>query len=141
MKSKIWNFIKKYWILFVLFIGVPIILVFGYFFYYSSMKFFNYSNRENLKHTLIKTSDQVSGIILSVYADRGDSFVTLTNSNKIWFEFSENDAYKKYLLCDFLQGYDSLIKHVNSDTLFIHRHRKIYYFILGRTIKKSKQDD
>jgi len=132
-------FLKRHFVLLTIFVVVPIILVFGYFYVTSSFRLLDYLQRENKKYSLVKNQDNVTGILLSVYSDRGGSFVTLRDSTKIWFEVSENDLYDKYLLCDFLAKNDSLIKHSNNDTLFIYRQNKIYYFKLGQ-LKNRKRD-
>jgi len=124
--------LKKYWVLIILFIGVPGILLVGYIYVSSSFKILDYLQRENTKYSLIRTIDSVNGVVDSMYSDRGGSFVKLNNTAKIWFEVSENKIYDKYLLCDFLQKNDSLIKSKNNDTLFIWRHKKIYFFRLGQ---------
>ena len=125
------RFIKKHWVLLLLFVGVPMILLFGYFYTKTSFKYLNYLDRENHKYSMVRSIDKVIGVTDSVYSSRGGSFVTLKDSSKIWFEVSRNKTYKKYLLCDFLQKNDSLVKQINSDTLFIYRDRKLYYFVLG----------
>ena len=132
-------FVKKYWVVLVIFVGVPIILLFGYFYTKFAFAELSYLQRENAKYTLVKYSDKVDGVVLSTYFDHGTIFVKLIDSSKICFEASQNKMYEKYWLGDFLQGYDSIVKHTNSDTLFINRQRKIYFFRLGHFINKKKQ--
>jgi hypothetical protein len=133
-KKKVENiiiFVKKYWVILVIFVGVPIVLVFGYFYTKLAFAELSYLQRENTKYTLVKSSDEVKGVILSTYFDHGTVFVKLIDSSKICFEASQNKMYEKHWLGDFLQGYDSIVKHSNSDTLFIYRQRKTYFFRLG----------
>jgi|GEM_PF-2247950 len=124
-------FVKKNWVVIVIFVGVPIVLLFGYFYTKFAFAELSHLQRENTKYTLVKSSDQVKGVILSTYFDHGTIFVKLIDSSKICFEASQNKMYEKYWLGDFLQGYDSIVKHANSDTLFIYRQRKTYFFRLG----------
>ena len=133
--SKLIRIIKKYWLILVLFVGVPIILLFGYFYVKISFKYLDYLDRENFKYTLVKSSNEVVGIIDSVYSSHGGTFVTLKDSLKIWFVASENKMYKKHMLFDFVNNNDSLFKRINNDTLFVYRDKKKYYFILGRLNK------
>jgi hypothetical protein len=128
--------LKKYWVLIVLIIGVPALLLFGYFYIKFSFKTLDYLQRENSKYSLVQNIDSVIGVVDSIYSDRGGSFVKLTDSNKIWFEVSENKMYDKYLLCDFLRQNDSIVKRKNNDTLFIYRQKKIYFFKLGQLNNK-----
>jgi hypothetical protein len=128
--------LKKYWVLIVLIIGVPALLLFGHFYIKFSFKTLDYLQRENSKYSLVQNIDSVTGVVDSIYSDRGGSFVKLTDSNKIWFEVSENKMYDKYLLCDFLRQNDSIVKRKNNDTLFIYRQKKIYFFKLGQLNNK-----
>ena len=138
-KTNLMVFLKRHFVLLTIFVIVPIILVFGYFYVTSLFRLLDYLQRENKKYSLVKNQDNINGTLLSVYSDRGGSFVTLRDSTQIWFEASANDLYDKYLLCDFLLKNDSLIKHSNNDTLFIYRQNKIYYFKLGQ-LKNRKRE-
>ena len=126
------RFIKRHIILVVLSVGVPIILCFGYLYFKSSMAILDFLQRKNKEYTMVEKKDKINGVILSVYSDRGGSFVNLKDSVKIWFEVSENKKYDKYLLYDFLQPNDSLIKNPNNDTLFIFRKNESFFFVLGQ---------
>jgi hypothetical protein len=136
-KSAIFSkILKKYWVLIVLIIVVPAILLLGYSYLKFSLKTLDYLQRENSEYSLVQTIDTVTGVVDSIYSDRGGSFVKLTDTNKIWFEVSENKMYDKYLLCDFLRQNDSIVKRKNNDTLFIYRQKKIYFFKLGQLNNK-----
>lgn len=126
------GFMKKHFVLIVLFVGIPIILGFGYLYVKSSFILLDFLQRKNKEYTMVETKDNINGIILSVYSDRGGSFVEFKDTSKIWFEVSENRDYDKYLLCDFLQPNDSLSKKADNDTLSIYRGTELFYFILGR---------
>lgn len=138
-KSDFKVFVKKYFVLLTIFIVVPIMLVFGYFYVTSSFRLLDFLQLDNKKYSLVKIQDNINGTLQSVYSDRGGSFVTLQDSTQIWFEVSENDLYEKYLLGDFLAKNDSLIKQSNNDTLFIYRQNKIYYFKLGQLQNKKQK--
>lgn len=126
------RFIKKHLILIVLFVGVPIILCLGYLYFISSIAILDFLQRKNKEYTMVEKEDEINGVILSIYSDRGGSFVCLKDSLKIWFEVSENKKYDKYLLYNFLQPNDSLIKNTNNDTLFIFRQNESFFFVLGQ---------
>ena len=125
------NFVKKNIILLVLFVGIPIILIFGYIYVKYSFEFLDYLQRRNKEYTMVKESDRIVGVLISLYSDRGCSFVELNDSSKIWFEVSENKRYSKHMLYEFLQPSDSLIKWENSDTLYIYRRNEVFFFVLG----------
>lgn len=126
------RFMRKYIVLIVLFVGISILLGIGFIYVKSSFRLLDFLQRKNKEYTMVETKDQINGIVLTMYSDRGGSFVKLKDSLKIWFEVSENKDYDKYLLCDFLQPNDSLIKNVNNDTLFIYRKNELFFFVLGR---------
>ena len=126
------KFLTKYWILLAIIIGIPVILLFGYTYVKTSFRILDYLERENHNYLMIHNKDSINGLIDSVYSSHGGAFVTLKNSNKIWFEVTENRLYEKYLLCDFLQPNDSLYKKADNDTLFVFRNRKFYFFKLGQ---------
>ncbi len=124
--------IKSHLILTIVLVGVPIILCFGYVYFKSSIAILDYLQRKNKEYTMVEKEDEINGVILSIYSDRGGSFVCLKDSLKIWFEVSENKKYEKYLLYNFLQPNDSLIKNTNNDTLFIFRKNESFFFVLGQ---------
>jgi hypothetical protein len=126
------RFIRKYAVLIILFVGVPIILCIGYIYVKSSFKLLDFLQQKNKNYDMVVTKDKINGVVHSVYSDRGGSFVQFNDSIKMWFEVSENKKYNKYLLCDFLQPNDSLIKNPNNDTLFIYRKKELFFFVLGR---------
>lgn len=132
------RFIKRYIILIVLFVGVPIILCLGYLYFKSSIAILDFLQRKNKEYTMVEKKDKINGVILSVYSDRGGSFVNLNDSSKIWFEVSENKKYDKYVLYEFLQPNDSLFKHPNNDTLFIFRKNESFFFVLGQINHHNK---
>ena len=138
MKTELKNFVIKHWIVFIIFLGIPIILLIGYFYAKFSFRSLDYLDRENKKYTMVQTKDQFAGVIDSVYSSHGSAFVSLKDSTKIWFEVSENKLYDKYLLCDFLQPNDSLFKKLDNDTLFVFRNQGSYFFKLGQLNNSGK---
>jgi hypothetical protein len=131
-------FIKRYWILLVLFIGIPIILLFGYFYIKTSFKLLDNLDRKNKEYSMVKTENEIFGVVDSVYSSHGGAFVTLNDSTKIWFEVTENRIYDKYLLCDFLQPNDFLFKKLDNDTLFVFRNHGSYFFKIGQLNNSGK---
>lgn len=130
------EFFKKYFVLIVLFICVPIIILAGCLYVKTAFKSFNYLHRKNKEYTLIKSTEKVTGVIDSVYPDRGVSFIKFTDSTKICFDYGENKMYTKNWLCEFLQKGDSIVKYEKRDTLFVFRQDKKFYFIIGQSVSK-----
>ena len=119
--------LKRNWI-FIILLGIPSIVLVAYFFVKISFSRANLQDNDVENYHKIEYNDAIVGVIDSVYSYRGLSMVTLKDSTKIWFAFSENDMYTKYLLCDFLMKNDSLIKRRDCDTLFVFRNGNQYYF-------------
>lgn len=42
----------------------------------------------------------------------------------------KNESYKPTYFGNFIHYYDSLVKHFNSDTIYLYREKRKYYFIL-----------
>jgi hypothetical protein len=70
---------------------------------------------------------------------RGVTYLTLDNGEKVRFKSSENKNYATSDLDEFIENGDRLIKHIDSDTLFIKRRAKEYYFVLDHTIYYGKK--
>jgi len=133
--QKIFFFCKKHIILLVLFVGIPIIILFSAIFTKALLKLTYDSQKEFRKYSLIDTKPELAGVISSEFAYRGFSYITMKDSVKIFFEYSRNDKYQPYALCFFLQSNDSLFKRANSDTLTIYRSKQKFYFLLGGRIR------
>jgi hypothetical protein len=61
------RFIKKYIVLIVLFVGIPIILCLGYLYFKSSIAILDFLQRKNKEYTMVETKDKINGVILSIY--------------------------------------------------------------------------
>ena len=93
-------------------------------------------DRDIKEYPVINKDVEINGLILSLYSKRGESFIILNDSVKKRLIYSENKEYNKSALCDFLHKGDSISKRVNSDSLFIYRDKRKFYFILGMDYPK-----
>ena len=94
-------------------------------------------NQKNRSYPRININNEISGTITQFYSDRGQSYVYIDDTTKAWLIHSRNYAFEKAWLDDFIQVGDSISKVRGSDTLFIYRHSKKYYFVLGEFINKK----
>lgn len=87
----------------------------------------------------LRYSDHLNGVIVRVNADRGSAFGRLKDGRRVFFTSSENFDYEKYNLGEFLRVGDSIEKIPDSDTLYIYRKGKKYYFRLASSINEKEQ--
>ncbi|WP_088655691.1 hypothetical protein [Geofilum rhodophaeum] len=91
-------------------------------------------NSKMSNHIDIRNLNSLNGVVVKVKADRSSAFGELQDGRRVFFFDSDNYNYKPYSLCKFLNIGDSIIKHNQSDTLYIYRDEKEYYFVLGKSI-------
>jgi len=116
---------------------IACIIIIGLFlFFFLSTKFLSYTQRENYEYMKINDTMRIKGKVLRVYEDKGFSFITLSDSLKIWFPHSRNFDYKISYLADFILVGDSIEKNPYNDTLIIYRGSNQYFFVLGKFINQ-----
>ena len=94
-------------------------------------------SRNSVEYQFIETKDEISGKIIFTRPSRIRSYssICLVNETlRIQLPWAENWAYAHKHLFQFLQQNDSIYKPENSDTLFIFRDNRKYYFILKKRI-------
>ncbi len=93
--------------------------------------------RLNAEYEDIQHGDSLSGFIIKKEVRKGPAYLTLSKGNKVALNTSHNYLYDSYFMDEFLQVGDSLVKQEGSDTLFVYRNTKKYYFVLGEFINKD----
>lgn len=93
-------------------------------------------NRKMNDHIDIRNIAHLKGVLVRVQSERSSAFGKLKDGKKIFFFDSDNYSYTPYALNKFLEVGDSIVKNEQSDTLYIYRDEKKYYFVLGKTIGK-----
>ncbi len=63
----------------------------------------------------------------------GNALVTLTSGQKLEIPQASNSNYSDDCISLFIMFGDSILKKAHSDTIFIHRDNKEYYFIIDKT--------
>lgn len=86
----------------------------------------------------IREINYLTGVLVKIQAERSSAFGHLSNGRKIFFFDSENYNYVPYALNKFLKVGDSIVKHSQSDTLFVYRGTNKYYFLSGKSIGVKK---
>lgn len=80
---------------------------------------------------------QLDSKIISLLTDRAVSYAKLSDSITIVIVPTRNFDYDSPWLHDFLKPGDVLTKRANSDTLWVKRGQKEYYFVLGKHINRK----
>jgi hypothetical protein len=76
--------------------------------------------------------------VVDIFEERGDTYLLLTNKNNRYrLENSRNYDYEPVFLYDFLKVNDRVIKNRCSDTIYIERNLKKYYFLIGGTSNRK----
>lgn len=116
-----------------------VVLVAGYF---VNMTFNPFSKRiqwlenEIPKHKQVTTQDSLKGVISALFTERGWTYLTLENGEKLSIRASRNGLYENNFIGDFLVAGDFLDKRANSDTLLVKRSDGMYYFVIGEIINE-----
>ncbi|MEI6091674.1 MAG: hypothetical protein WCR42_14555 [bacterium] len=95
----------------------------------------NYFTNKNIErltteYKYVENKMQVFEIVKNFETNKGCSHIETVSGKKIWIAFADNYNYSPCGLDEFLQNGDTIIKHRGSDTLYIHRNKKEYYFVL-----------
>jgi hypothetical protein len=110
---------------------VVIMLLFGFI-----LLFIQFYSSQHLSSEYIRISSRDSIINISVenkvkvHFIHGLTFITLSNGSKISFGSAENRNYSQPTLDGFIESGDIILKHKDSDTIYINRRGKEYYFLL-----------
>ena len=82
---------------------------------------------------------KLNGTITAINQTKGTTFVLLKNENQYWsIDASYNYDYQYPFIADFLEKNDILKKNKCSDTLFVTRKNKKYFFLIGDVLYNSK---
>lgn len=90
---------------------------------------------------LESTNDSIAGIIISLKRSgywAGSTLICLSGGEKYMgskVSYNYNNSSKSLL--KFIQNGDSIFKPANSDSLYVYRKGKEYYFIFDETINKK----
>jgi hypothetical protein len=85
----------------------------------------------------LSTEDQIYSIVIQKKCDRGQAYVTFSDSSKYWLAHSRNYQYSPFFLCEFIELGDSLIKKSHNDSILIYREGKAYCFLIGEVLNKE----
>lgn len=96
-----------------------------------------YNNRKMDDHIDIRYIDSITGVLIGIDPERGSAFGKLKDGRDIFIFDSDNFDYGPYSIERFIMVGDSIVKPLLSDTLYIYREKKRYYFILGKDIGKE----
>ena len=85
-------------------------------------------------HPRLKEEQSISGIADEIFTDRGTAYLKLENGEKFRIFFSYNYNYEPSSFDDFIELGDSVRKPKGTDTLYIYRDNKEYFFLIGEEV-------
>ena len=79
-------------------------------------------------YQLVNKKSEFEGVVFDIYRQK---FTCVNLNNKLYLRFNSlwNDAYEPYDFHPFVQLNDSLSKRAYSDTLYVYRDGKKYFFV------------
>lgn len=126
---------KRMLISFVIFIIISIIAV------YQFIKKSNLEYEQRRKEYPFVTTDMFFSCIVELSGCFKGVSLLNSNNGKFTLPNSRNYKYSEYSLCSFLLEGDSLLKAKDSDTLYIFRNQKEYFFVLGEFIEETQKEE
>ena len=93
----------------------------------------NIGTNESSAYPEVEHSKLYQGRVKKALLNRGSILMKLSNNESFSFSACRNYNYSSYYIDEFLKYGDSIVKPKNSDTLFIHRENKMYFFIIGNS--------
>jgi hypothetical protein len=100
-------------------------------------KRFRWLENEIPKYKTVEKGDSLGNKIAESFIERGWVYITLHDGRKVAIGVSRNGLYEKSFIGDFLQTGDSLIKESGSDTIYVGRENKKYYFVVGKIVNEG----
>ncbi len=91
------------------------------------------------RYTRINTHDCFNGRVVNVNVNVGTIFINLEDSKQLRTVDTRNYTYTPYFLDEFLTYGDSISKPAHTDTLYIYRANKRYFFIIGKFINRPEK--
>lgn len=85
----------------------------------------------------LKYNDEVFGKVEKTKVNRGTIYFKLKNNLRFNTYSSNNYNYSPFSIDDFIIYDDSIYKPKNSDSLFVFRNKKRYFFILEKDINEK----
>lgn len=101
--------------------------VIGFFFVYFLL---NQDKKRFSNVIKVQHSDSLNGIVKYRISNKGTVVVRFENNFEYQIPASVNDNYHPSFIDNFISVYDSIYKHPFSDTVFVERDDKTYFFII-----------
>ncbi|MEE4196268.1 MAG: hypothetical protein V2I54_01375 [Bacteroidales bacterium] len=84
----------------------------------------------------LQFDSEINSTLLRKFNNQGISYIKLNTEKKFKFRVYENSNYSPSYFIEFIKRGDNVLKNCNSDTLYIHRENKVYYFIIKEYLKE-----
>jgi len=117
---------------------LKVIIIGGFFILIFVIILFSLGKKHNKIDETYNTA--ICGIIEKKFTYQGSAWIKVNDYPKRYvLKYAYNYDFKPNFLSDFLQIGDSIYKPIHTDSLFIYRNDKEYFFILGNlTLNKNK---
>lgn len=86
----------------------------------------------------LQADDSISGVVKVSEEYQGVAYIETEGNDKFRIDYSVNYLNKPFYLHKFIQAGDSIYKPNNTDTIYIFRNEKEYYFFLGKVINEQQ---
>lgn len=111
-------------------------LLFGSILFYISRVQNNIEKNYYDNYPLLKKDSSYQGVIIEKHYTHGRTFFRLNDSAKHSVPWAYNYEYNEYFNGDFINIGDSIFKPAHTDSLYIFRNEKKYYFVLEKRVNK-----
>jgi len=92
-------------------------------------------------HPHIKYNDEFFGKVEKVFNNRGSIYFDLENNQNFCIFDTRNYDYSPFGIDDFVSYGDSISKQKHTDTIFVFKDKKKYFFIIYKEINEKKNKD
>nr|WP_321453163.1 hypothetical protein [uncultured Carboxylicivirga sp.] len=99
-----------------------------------------FQNKEWEEHSEVTYQTELKGEI-KVAKTNGAVLIEFSNGNKFRLNYSDNYNYTPSSMSQFIRIGDHVYKPINSDSIFIFRNSKKYFFLLGQRIGNECQKE
>ena len=100
---------------------------------------FNFKTSKSVNsYTFVRNEMTLEGEVKMSFEYKSTTQVRLTNGERYALPWAENYNYEKNYLYKFLMPKDTIYKKKYSDTLFIKRNGREFYFIFYKRLMKDE---
>jgi hypothetical protein len=119
-------------ITFGILIGIVVFIAICFIFYIPQ----GFKTKLDSNHPHIKYNDEFFGKVEKVFNNRGSIYFDLENNQNFCIFKTRNYDYSPFGIDDFVLPGDSISKQKHTDTIFVFKDKKKYFFIVEKDINE-----